>query len=194
MINAVPLILSRTLFRLNDELHSVENLKKFGSMYSGRNVSPKRGRHLAWIAPLVFFFRRTLFIIATVFILEQPAIQMIAHQVLSILAVAYISYDSHMFQSEVQRGAEIAAEVFLMLTSALIQQLMVLNNSKETIEALELAILATLGLFVSINITYLVVSVILNCKEANKKKLLEKRLVPSMNYRDANIAEIKRKF
>ena len=71
---------------------------------------------------------------------------------------------------------------------------MILSNSQETIEALELAILATLGLFVSINITYLVVSVILNCKEANKKKLLEKRLVPSKNYRDANIAEIKRKF
>ena len=69
-------------------------------MYSGRNVSPKRGRHLAWVGPLVFFYRRTLFIIATVFILEQPAIQMIAHQVLSILAVAYISYDSHMFSSD----------------------------------------------------------------------------------------------
>ena len=58
LINGIPLVLSRTLFRLNNELHTVDNIKKFGSMYSGRNVSPKRGRHLAWIGPLVFFYRR----------------------------------------------------------------------------------------------------------------------------------------
>ena len=81
-----------------------------------------------------------------------------------------------------------------MLLSALIQQLMVLSNSQETIEALEVAILAVLGLFVAVNITYLVVSMILNCKEANRKKLLDRRIGASKEYRDANIGEIKRKF
>ena len=56
---------------------------------------------------------------------------MITHQVLSILAIAYISYDSDMFSTKVQRGAEIAAEVFLMLISALLQQLMILSYSDE---------------------------------------------------------------
>ena len=63
-----------------------------------------------------------------------------------------------------------------MLISALIQQLMVLSNSQETIEALEVAILAVLGLFVAINTTYLVVSVCLNCKESSRKKLLGRRI------------------
>ena len=99
---------------------------------------------------------------------------MITHQVLSILAIAYISYDSDMFVSDVQRGAEMAAEVFLMLISSLIQQFMVLSNSGKTIEALEVAILATLGLFVATNTIYLVFSIVLNCKETMRKKLLQK--------------------
>ena len=65
-MNAVPLILSRLLYKLNDELHSIQNKNKYGSIYDKRNVSNER-RHRAWLNPLVFFFRRTFFILATVY-------------------------------------------------------------------------------------------------------------------------------
>ena len=71
---------------------------------------------------------------------------------------------------------------------------MVLSNSQETLEVLEVAILAVLGLFVAINTTYLVVSIILNCKEANRKKILSKRIDAAKEYQEANIGEINRKF
>lgn len=114
---------------------------------------------------------------------------MITHQVLSILAIVYISYDGDMFSSKVQRGAEIVAEVFLMLVSALLQQLMVLSYSEEQIEEIEVAIMASLGLFVAMNISYLVVSIIMNCKEAKRKKLLESRRQEYKKYQDRNIEQ-----
>ena len=68
-INVVPLILSPLLYKLNDELHSIQNKNKYGSIYAKRDVSKER-MHRAWINPLVFFFRRTFFIFATVYKFE----------------------------------------------------------------------------------------------------------------------------
>ena len=71
MINLVPLILSRILYKKAKVLESAENLTKFSTMYSGKNVNENKS-HKVWIYPLAFFFRRTIFICATVFLSEVP--------------------------------------------------------------------------------------------------------------------------
>ena len=192
-MNLVPLILSRLLYKLNDELHSIQNKNKYGSIYTKRNVSNER-KHRAWINPLVFFFRRTFFIFATVYQFEQPAMQMIIHYVLSTITIAYLSYDKHMFISELERAVEITAEVFLMLISALIQQLMVLSHSKETVKALEVMILAAIGLFVTCNLVHLIYTLIANRRLKKRRKALEESRAQYKEYQDAHIELEKKEY
>ena len=78
-----------------------------------------------------------------------------------------------MFISKLERAVEIASEVFLMLISALIQQLMVLSHSKETINVLEVIILTTIGLFVTCNLAHLIYSLIVNRRLKKRRKALE---------------------
>ena len=78
-----------------------------------------------------------------------------------------------MFISKLERAVEIASEVFLMLISALIQQLMVLSHSKETIKVLEVIILTAIGLFVICNLVHLIYSLIVNRRLKKRRKALE---------------------
>ena len=71
-INVCPLILSRILFKNNGVLEDKEKISKFGTLYEGRNVPADR-KHRVWIFPLVFFFRRSLFIIGTLVLFDYPA-------------------------------------------------------------------------------------------------------------------------
>ena len=43
-----------------------------GTLYEGKNVSSGR-KHRAWLYPLIYFYRRTIFIVGTVFIFDYPA-------------------------------------------------------------------------------------------------------------------------
>ena len=72
VINLVPIFLSRLLYKKSAVLESAENLAKYNTMYSDKNVVETR-KHRVWIYPLFFFFRRTIFIIATVFLLNYQS-------------------------------------------------------------------------------------------------------------------------
>ena len=95
-INVCPLILSRILYKNNGVLEDKEKVSKIGTLYEGKNVPADR-KHRVWIYPLVFFFRRSLFIVGTLVLFDYPALQMVVHQLLSVAMLAYMLKDQYMF-------------------------------------------------------------------------------------------------
>ena len=95
-INVCPLILARILYKNNGVLEDKEKVSKIGTLYEGKNVPADR-KHRVWIYPLVFFFRRSLFIVGTLVLFDYPALQMVVHQLLSVAMLAYMLKDQYMF-------------------------------------------------------------------------------------------------
>ena len=93
-----PVICAKFLHKNAKELHKEANVQKFGSLYGGRNVDAKK-QHKVWVLPLAYFFRRSVFMVATVYLRTSPSLQVIVHQVLILLTLAYLIRDKHRFTS-----------------------------------------------------------------------------------------------
>ncbi len=63
--------------------------------------------------PLIFFYRRTLFIVVTVYLLDYPALQMSAHYVLTMCTVAYFGWNDRFFDDRPMKIVEIGSEFLL---------------------------------------------------------------------------------
>jgi len=70
MINFVPLKFFMILYNNHYELEDEAFVKKSGTLVLGKRVDDDD--HKIWAFPIVFFYRRTLFIIVTVFLLDYP--------------------------------------------------------------------------------------------------------------------------
>ena len=77
-INTIPVIFSRFVYKNRQTLQEENTSKKYGTIYAGKNVDADKD-HKVWLYPLFFFFRRLIFIIATVFLIKYPSIQMMVH-------------------------------------------------------------------------------------------------------------------
>ena len=95
----LPLGYSIILYRLNDSLDKEKHVKSFGTLYMGRDVGGGINSK-AWLFPLFFFFRRTAFVGATIFLFAYPSMQMLIHQLLTIVAMCYVSWDDQMFETK----------------------------------------------------------------------------------------------
>ena len=89
-------------------------------MYEGKNVEAERN-HQVWSFPLVYFYRRTFFVLGTVFLFDYPSIQMMLHQLLSLAMLAYLLSDHYMYTWFTHRFVEISTEALLLLVSTLMQ-------------------------------------------------------------------------
>ena len=78
VLNSIPIVLSKLLYNNTDMFEDEMFTKKYGTLYQGRNVSQDRD-HNIFLSPLVFFYRRTLFVAITVFLFDYPSMQMISH-------------------------------------------------------------------------------------------------------------------
>ena len=94
-INTIPIFLMSVIIMNRKKLHKAEITKAIGTLYDGKNV--ERQGHHEYLMPLAFFYRRALFICATVFLFEQPSLQMIFNQVLTMCTIAYLAADSQRF-------------------------------------------------------------------------------------------------
>lgn len=54
-----------------DDFLDEEYTAKYGIMYQGKDVNEERD-HYIFMYPLAFFYRRTFFIVVTVFLFEWP--------------------------------------------------------------------------------------------------------------------------
>ena len=72
----IAIVVPATLIRIinkNKEILDLEKIvKTYGTTYMGRRVINSLDERKVWIYPAIFFMRRTLFIIATVFLFEKP--------------------------------------------------------------------------------------------------------------------------
>ena len=79
-------------------------------MYKSRRIPTIRAkgeRKLKWeknaritLYPISFFYRRTIFMFATVILFDKPAIQMLIHILLTLATIIYISFDPWMFETK----------------------------------------------------------------------------------------------
>ena len=123
MINFVPLKFFFILYNNHYELEDEAFVKKSGTLVLGKRVDDDD--HKIWAFPIMFFYRRTLFIIATVYLLDYPFLQMVAHYVLTMLTLAYLAYDTRLFDSRSIKYVEIGSELLLHMFSISLTSFMV---------------------------------------------------------------------
>ena len=73
LINMLPIIFFAILYRNSDRLDEKTSHTSYGTMYLGRNVDENRN-HKAHLYPIIFFGRRFVFIVMTVFLQAYPII------------------------------------------------------------------------------------------------------------------------
>ena len=81
-----------------------------------------RWNHKIYRHPLIFMYRRTIFILITVFLFDYPTFQFMAHQVSSTAYMIYIMSRQHLFESALQQYVEVAVELMHFLLVAILQQ------------------------------------------------------------------------
>ena len=100
LIAFIPLIYTYVLYKRRSELGKEEMKSKYGSLYKGLTLASLSKQneeedttnyHKVWLFPLFFLVRRSAFIAITVFLFEYPALQMAAHQVITVPYMAYLS-------------------------------------------------------------------------------------------------------
>ena len=168
-IMAFPLYLARILYVNDEDLNDEDNIKSFGTLYEGKDVD--RENHHVWLYPIIFLYRRVIFMAATVFLIDWPSMQMIVHQLLTLASIAYVSYNGKMFLSKTQQYVEISSEVILLITSALLQQVMYDHNEWGN-EMIEDWYLTFVGLLISVNIAFLIYSIVTNYKDGKRAKAI----------------------
>ena len=97
ILNGLPFVYYIILNRNHDELTKEENRKSYGALYAGKNVS--RDDHRAQFYPMLFFWRRALFISATVYMFSYPLMQMYAHYALTMSTMIIMLSSNHAFES-----------------------------------------------------------------------------------------------
>ena len=95
VLNLLPILFAKVLHKNRETLETEETIQKYGTLYEGLTVkatldSPQKQRHI-WIFPLIFMFRRTLFIVLTVLLFDYPFMQMIGHCFLTLATAIYMS-------------------------------------------------------------------------------------------------------
>ena len=107
-ITFTPLVFTIVLFKNRDRLKELKSQESYGVLFFGKNVH--RDDHQVHWLPLAFFFRRTLFVYATVLLLDQPNLQMISNYLLSLLTVIYMTYDSRFYSFKSLLVLEVGTE------------------------------------------------------------------------------------
>ena len=97
-INSMPLVFCFILHRHQHTLADESDLNSFGTLYAGRNVKPKS--HKVQFLPLTFFYRRTIVVLVTVYVFDNPNLQFISFHVITILTIVYHVSDSSRFATQ----------------------------------------------------------------------------------------------
>jgi len=70
LVNGAPIIFCISVERWKKTLETEDVRKSFGALYAGKNISPKD--HHASLFPMQYFWRRALFVAATIFLFDYP--------------------------------------------------------------------------------------------------------------------------
>jgi len=191
IVNLTPLLFLWVGYLNRDNLDREEIRSRMGSIYTGKNVQDKE--HRAYLYPLAFFWRRILFAVATVYLLEHPALQIIVHYLLTMLMVVLLLWDGRAFESQSQRLVEIGSEFLLHLSSIMLAQFINPAYSSDEIEHMEVVTLVFLGLLLALNIIFILWFAISSCMSKRRTKAWLARLklyeAKIEEKRQANLAQ-----
>ena len=169
--NCIPVAFYIIINRRRDDLQIERNKLMIGALYKGRNVTVSD--HKAQLYPIMFFWRRGLFVAATVYMFDHPVIQMSAHYLLTILTIIIYLKDRFGFDSPAQRFVEIGSEIAMLVISVMLAQFMDLSlDEAYQIEMMQIVSLGGFGVLVTLNLVYIVWYFAIECKEKNRKKKL----------------------
>ena len=101
---------------------------------------------------------------------------------MTVLTIAYISYDPYRFVSKTQRFIEITSEMLLLLASILIWQIMRTSDRDEK-EKIGQWIFGSLGLLILINAVYITHTAISNWLRKRRIRALKKKHDEAMEKR-----------
>ena len=90
---------------------------------------------------------------------------MMLHQILSMATLVYICHDEHMFETRMQKYAEILSEFFLLFICVSLPFFNIYFDETATAENLEIMVFTILGLLCLINACNLIYSVVVNRRE-----------------------------
>ena len=74
---------------MSKELGKEMRLRRFGTLYQGKNVNSARNK--VYLVPFAFFIRRIAFGCTTVFLFYHPHLQFIAHHLLTMAMIVYLA-------------------------------------------------------------------------------------------------------
>lgn len=149
LINAVPIYFFYILRKNREDLEQDSKKKAFGTLYQGKNIKKEAGH--SYMFPLVFFFRRTFFIIATVYLFDYPSIQVILNSVLSFATLVYLVYDKNQYATTSQRVIELCTEALFLSASLFMAQFLDARYSSQTQTAIEDFTLLCISLMLILN-------------------------------------------
>ena len=173
MTNGAPLVFCITVSCYKDQLESEVCNKSFGAIYAGKNIADKK--HRAGLFPILFFWRRALFIVATVFLFDYPLMQMVAHIFLTMVTFSLLAYDSQAYELPSQRIVEVGSEFTLHMTSIMMSLFMNPAYDEEQKNLQETMSLACMGMLLSLNVIFILHTTCAGCKEKRRRKKLEQQ-------------------
>ena len=172
MLNLAPIIFYCTVRANRSKLGDEEIQKVIGAIYMGKNI--EKANSNAGLFPMGFFWRRTLFVVVTVYLFDWPSMQMIAHQVLTVLLIISLVADKSAFESTSQKTIEIGSELMLHFSSIMLAQFCIRDYTDAQLSMAEVWTLIFFGSLVLLNVTFIVYVFVKDCKEKRRKKRLEK--------------------
>ena len=124
----LPLFYAYILHKRSDKLHKDKNKGTIGTLYEGfvRNKegksekAVKKKRH-AYIYPMAFLWRRTAFIVITVWLFEYPVLQMAVHIWLSLFNLCLLAGLKENFTTKQRLFVELFVEGMSILACIWLQ-------------------------------------------------------------------------
>ena len=86
----VPFVLSAVLLKIGDDLDSQDTLQRYGNLYRVFNHKNSKERRNIIVYHVMFFARRNLFIVLTVFAFDYPSFQIAGHMSMTFLTAAFL--------------------------------------------------------------------------------------------------------
>ena len=135
IINILPIFYARVLKKRRTKLHQLKNRSTIGSLYEGfyryREQVKRRLRldkskkfkliRRTYIYPMAFLWRRSLFIVLTVWVFDYPVLQMAGHLYLTLFNMCLLIGLKENFLSKQRMLTELFAEGMTLVASIWIQ-------------------------------------------------------------------------
>ena len=126
-ITFVPLAFFFILCKNHSMLDLDSSRERFGKLYFGKNV--QKERLVLWM-PLTFFYRRSIFILTSIYFIKHTNLQMVIIYALSLLTLIYLAHDSQFFENRWLRLVEVGTETLFFYICIFFQQHLDIRNDE----------------------------------------------------------------